>query len=50
MIGFTGMVVTFPIGMIVGALLQIAAAYIATADDAETKGGKNGNASHRKKH
>lgn len=42
MIGFTGMVVAFLIGMIVGALLQIAAAYIAADDNTNAEGGKNG--------
>lgn len=46
MIGFAGIVVTFIVGVIVGALLQIAAAYIAAADNADAEGGKNGCNSH----
>lgn len=46
MIGFTGMVVAFLIGMIVGAFLQIAAAYIAADGTADAEGGKNGCKSH----
>lgn len=46
MIGFAGIVVTFIVGVAVGALLQITAAYIAADDNADAEGGKNGCTSH----
>lgn len=46
MIGFVGMVATFIVGAVVGALLQIAAAYIAADGTADAEGGKNDCNSH----